>query len=78
MGNRSGDGAGGEMVSPFLSVRIQNDSEDDEDTLGGLQGANWTQAPSSRAGQPNNCTDTWGWHPILCQMCSAKSRAASA
>ena len=36
MGNRSGDGAGEEMVSPFLSVRIQNDSEDDEDTLGGL------------------------------------------
>ena len=77
MGNRSGDGAGGEMVSPFLSVRIQDDNDDDEDTLGGLQGANWTQAPSSRAGGPSKCTFAWGCHPILCQLCSARSHAAS-
>lgn len=74
MGNRSGDGAGGEMVSPFLSVRIQNDSEDDEDTLGGLQGANWTQAPSSRAGQLNNCTDTPGVGILYFASCAQSNR----
>ena len=57
MGNRSTDGVGRNMVSPFLSVRIQEDREEDEDAFAGLQGANCTQGPSSRAGPPFECTE---------------------
>lgn len=78
MGSRSTDSAGRDTVSPFLSVRIQEDCEEDEDAFVGLQGANYTQGPSSGAGRLFACIEAWDGHFMFSQLCSAGSHTASA